>query len=504
MPPSNHPTHAFVRKAYGRIAARGQSAPGGCCGPQSSCCGGDRASEIAQGLGYSDAELATLPEGANLGLSCGNPTALADLKPGEIVLDLGSGAGLDVFLAAQRVGPTGRAIGVDMTPEMLAKASGNAETFRERTGLDNVVFHQGQIEAIPLADACVDVVLSNCVLNLSPDQPQVWKEIARVLKPGGRVAISDMVLLRPLPEKLRESVEALVGCIAGAPLLEDLRSMIQAAGLVDVRLTPKPGSVAAMLQGDDPNTRELLALLPERTQPEDFIASYLIAAAKADQASPAPLPSPKGLAVAQVQVFDPAMCCPTGVCGPAVDPKLVRFSADLDWLKTQGVAVERFNLSQQAMAFAEDAEVKAALQAQGEGALPLIKVDGKVQSLGAYPSRDQLATWAGLGAAAPSLYTEAIQELVAIGAAIASNCESCFKFHYDKARKLGVSKEDMVRAVQTAQGVKDAPARAIRGLAERYLGPAPAEALATPASEPLPTAPATGCCSGEPDTGCCS
>jgi AhpD family alkylhydroperoxidase len=199
----------------------------------------------------------------------------------------------------------------------------------------------------------------------------------------------------------------------------------------------------------------------------------------------------------RVQVFDPAMCCPTGVCGPAVDPKLVRFSADLDWLKTQGVAVERFNLSQQAMAFAEDAEVKAALQAQGEGALPLIKVDGKVVSLGAYPTRDQLALWAGVDAPAPSLYTEAVQELVAIGAAIASNCESCFKFHYDKARKLGVSKQDMLRAVQTAQGVKDAPAKSVRVLAERYLSQAEAGVPATPESNLLPTAPAAGCC-GEP------
>jgi AhpD family alkylhydroperoxidase len=468
MSTASQSTHVFVRKAYGRIAAQG----GGCCGPAASCCGGDRAAEIAQGVGYSDAELATLPEGANLGLSCGNPTALADLKAGETVLDLGSGAGLDVFLAAQRVGPQGRAIGVDMTPEMLAKARRNAEAFRERTGLDNVTFLEGQIEALPLADASVDVILSNCVLNLSPDQGQVWKEIARVLKPGGRVSISDMVLLRPLPEALRESVAALVGCVAGAPLLEDLRAMIQAAGLVDAQLTRKAGSVAAMLKGDDPMTRELLALLPAGTQPDDFIASFIIAAAR-----------PGPAATVRLQVFDPALCCATGVCGPAVDPALVRFAADLEWLKAQGVVVERHNLAQEALAFAGDAEVNAALQAKGEAALPLIKVAGQVRSQGAYPARAELAAWAGLPGPAPSIYTEAVQELVAIGAAIAANCEPCFKFHYDKARKLGVAKDDLRRAVQTARAVKEAPAKAVLALAERYLGQADAEA-----------APPAACC----------
>lgn len=276
MEPSTHPTHLKVQDAYGKIARIG----GGGCGPQSSCCGGGTAAKVAQGVGYSDVELATLPEGANLGLSCGNPTALAELKPGEIVLDLGSGAGLDVFLAAQRVGPEGRAIGVDMTRDMLAKARHNAAEFRRRTGLDNVTFHHGQIEAIPLPDASVDVVLSNCVLNLSPDQPAVWKEIARVLKPGGRVSISDMVLLKPLPEPIRESVEALVGCIAGAALMADLRTMIQASGLVDLTLTDKGESVEAMLPAGDPMTDHLLSLLPAGTRPSDYITSLIIAARK--------------------------------------------------------------------------------------------------------------------------------------------------------------------------------------------------------------------------------
>ncbi len=276
MEPTTHPTHVKIQDAYGKIASLG----GGCCGPQSSCCGGGRAGAVAQGVGYSVAELATLPEGANLGLSCGNPTALAELKAGEIVLDLGSGAGMDAFLAAQRVGPEGHVHGVDMTKEMLAKARHNAAEFKRRTGLSNVTFHQGQIEAIPLPDASVDVVLSNCVLNLSPDQSKVWQEIARVLKPGGRVSISDMVLLKALPAAVRESVEALVGCIAGAPILDDLKTMVLAAGLVDRAFTDKGEAVEAMLPGDDPLIAHLLSLLPVGTQPSDYVTSMIISARK--------------------------------------------------------------------------------------------------------------------------------------------------------------------------------------------------------------------------------
>ena len=276
MTPSTNATHVVVRRKYGSIAAKG----GSCCGPQSSCCGGGRAEQVALGLGYTDAELATLPEEANLGLSCGNPAALAGLKPGETVLDLGSGAGLDAFLAAQRVGPTGKVIGVDMTPEMLAKARRNAETFRERTGLANVEFLEGQIEDLPLPDASVDVVLSNCVLNLSPDQARVWQEIARVLRPGGRVSISDMVLRQPLPDAVRLDVEALVGCIAGAALQSDLERMILAAGLVDMSLVPKEGAVEAMLPGDDPMADHLSGLIPAGSRPADFIASLIISARK--------------------------------------------------------------------------------------------------------------------------------------------------------------------------------------------------------------------------------
>ena len=172
--------------------------------------------------------------------------------------------------------------------------------------------------------------------------------------------------------------------------------------------------------------------------------------------------------MSKVQVFDPPMCCSTGVCGPEVDPALVRFAADLEWLKSNGVQVERFNLSQEPAAFVGNPVVAQAIRGQ-DGGLPLLLVDGKIAAQGSYPAREVLAELAGI-AAPKTLYSEAVQELVAIGAAIASNCEPCFRFHFDKARKLGVSKEDMARAVATAKMVKEAPARAVVELAEKYLG----------------------------------
>ncbi len=188
-----------VREGYREIALG--TAAGCGCGPAAGCCGETwEPTQLATKIGYDAAQLAALPGGANLGLSCGNPTAIAALQPGQVVLDLGSGGGFDVFLAGPKVGATGRVIGVDMTAEMIAKARGNVDAYRASTGLDNVEFRLGEIEHLPVADASVDVVISNCVINLSPDKPQVWREIARVLRPGGRVAVSDMALLRPLPD----------------------------------------------------------------------------------------------------------------------------------------------------------------------------------------------------------------------------------------------------------------------------------------------------------------
>lgn len=268
-----------VRAGYAEIATRGATLQsGGCCGPAASCCGGER---IAERVGYSAGELENLPDGADMGLSCGNPTAIASLKPGEVVLDLGSGGGFDCFIAGPRVGAGGRVIGVDMTAEMLSKARRNTAAYRERSNLDNVEFRLGEIEHLPVADASVDVVISNCVLNLSPDKPQVWREIARVLNPGGRVAVSDLALLRPLPREIREMVEALVGCIAGAVLVEDTRRMMESAGLSDIRLTPKPGYVEALGEMQDPLYRRIVENLPAGTKPADFITSLDIAGRKA-------------------------------------------------------------------------------------------------------------------------------------------------------------------------------------------------------------------------------
>ena len=206
------------------------------------------------------------------------------------------------------------------------------------------------------------------------------------------------------------------------------------------------------------------------------------------------------MSLTQVRVFDPAMCCSTGVCGPSVDPDLARFAVDLDWLKSRGVSVERFNLAQQPAAFAEQPLVKEALQTMGEAALPLIMINDAVKSLGTNPTRDELADWAGVTRPAPSIFSDAVSELVAIGAAIASNCEPCFKFHYDKARKLGVSVDDMQRAVSVAQAVKDAPARAVLDLAARFLqsnvSASPASECCTPQAVPVTLASKTKskCC----------
>jgi len=264
-----------VRQGYARIAGQERS----CCGPQP-CCGEESADQVAQAVGYTRAELEGLPEGANMGLSCGNPTALAGLEPGEVVLDLGSGGGFDVFIAGQKVGPEGRAIGVDMTPEMVSKARANAAAYRERTGLDNVEFRLGEIEHLPVADASVDVVISNCVINLSPDKAQVWREMARVLKPGGRVAVSDLALLRPLPPEIAAMVEALIGCVAGAVLVEETERMAREAGLGEIALEKKEAYVDAMEDWNDPLYRRIVDHLPEGAKPGDYITSLDISARK--------------------------------------------------------------------------------------------------------------------------------------------------------------------------------------------------------------------------------
>jgi arsenite methyltransferase len=343
-----------VREGYGKIA----TSEAGCgCGSGGgvSCCGSstEDSAQLAKYVGYSAEELAALPEGANMGLSCGNPNALAALRPGEVVLDLGSGGGFDTFIAARKVGATGRAIGVDMTPEMLAKARKNIGTYRERSGLDNVEFRLGEIEHLPLPDNSVDVVISNCVINLSPDKAQVWREIARVLKPGGRVAVSDLALLKPLPKAVAEMVEALIGCVAGAVLVTETERMARDAGLTELRLNPKKDYVAAMTDWNDPLYKKIIEHLPAGSGPGDYITSLEVTANKAAS------------------------------------------------------AVE---------------------------------------------------------------YAPAVDELVAMGSAIAANCEPCLKYHYREADQLGVSKADMAKAVATGARVKDSPHQAILRLADKLTG----------------------------------
>lgn len=261
---------ALVREQYGAVArATTAGCAPGCCSPNP---------VAASALGYSADELAALPDGANLGLGCGNPHALASLRPGETVLDLGSGGGIDCFLAARAVGPTGKVIGVDMTPDMIARARANARA----AGVGNVEFRLGEIEHLPVGDGQVDVILSNCVVNLSPDKPAVLAEAFRVLRNGGRLAISDVVMVRPLPPALADDVAALTCCVAGAAMVDDLRRWLDEAGFRDVRVTI------------DPASRDFIRDWLPGSGVEDHVASAAIEAVK---------PGPR-----------PRACCPPGAC----------------------------------------------------------------------------------------------------------------------------------------------------------------------------------------------
>jgi arsenite methyltransferase len=218
----------IVREGYAKALSQNTS----CCSTSSCCCTTDQAKKISKKVGYSDSEMNAVPEGANLGFGCGNPVALASLKEGDAVLDLGSGAGFDAFLSAQRVGKTGRVIGVDMTPEMVAQAKENAK----KGEYANVEFRLGEIEKLPVEDNSIDVIISNCVINLSPDKESVFKEGYRVLKSGGRLMVSDLVLAKELPDAIKDSVEAYVGCLAGAIKKDEYLELITMAGFMDVEV----------------------------------------------------------------------------------------------------------------------------------------------------------------------------------------------------------------------------------------------------------------------------
>jgi arsenite methyltransferase len=261
-----------VRQGYTQIA-KGKTGCG--CG-----CGSSTPDKLAEGIGYTTGELEFLPEGANMGLSCGNPTAIANLKSGQVVLDLGSGGGFDVFIAAKKVGAKGRAIGVDMTAEMIAKARAGISKFTQKTGLSNVEFRLGEIEHLPAADASIDVIISNCVINLSPDKPQVWQEIARVLKPGGKVCISDLALKKPLPEQVLKSVAALVSCVAGAVTIDETISMAKKAGLKNIDVIEKAYNIDVMTDCNDPFYRQIQEFMPNKAKLSDYIVSVDVTAYK--------------------------------------------------------------------------------------------------------------------------------------------------------------------------------------------------------------------------------
>jgi SAM-dependent methyltransferase len=248
-----------VRERYAKIVKQDSS----CCTPRKSCCGGtELIQDISQKIGYTEEELKAVPEGANLGLGCGNPIALASLKQGETVLDLGAGAGFDCFLAARSVGDRGRVIGVDMTPEMVEKARDNARKGKYA----NVEFRLGEIEHLPVGDNSVDALISNCVINLSPDKRRVFAEAFRALKPGGRLMISDIVLLKELPAFIKNSIEAYIGCVAGAMLKDEYLTAIKEAGFQDVKIM---GETAFPMEfmANDPTVKGLvehLRILPEK------------------------------------------------------------------------------------------------------------------------------------------------------------------------------------------------------------------------------------------------
>ncbi|MEW5923360.1 MAG: arsenite methyltransferase [Candidatus Zixiibacteriota bacterium] len=260
-----HSIHNRVKEHYGRVAKHKVSP---CCNPNVKCCGGAEitisADALSKGLGYSDSQLEGAPSGSNLGLGCGNPVAIAELKEGEVVLDLGSGGGFDCFLAAQKVGPAGHVIGVDVTPEMVSLARKNALGGK----FTNVEFRYGEIERLPIIGSSIDIIMSNCVINLSPDKMRVFSESFRVLKPGGRLTISDIVAVKPLPEQIATDLDAYVGCVAGAMLIDDLVDILKGAGFTGVLVEPQCQS------------REYIREWMPGMHAEDYVVSAVIRAVK--------------------------------------------------------------------------------------------------------------------------------------------------------------------------------------------------------------------------------
>jgi len=375
---------AAVRERYASLAVSASS----CCGPSASSLDPFGQSQ------YGEDDKAVLPEEALLAsLGCGNPTMLAQLSPGDVVLDLGSGGGIDVLLSARRVSPGGKAYGLDMTPEMLSLANAN----KAKSGIDNVEFLLGTIEHIPLPDNSVDVIISNCVVNLSADKDAVFREALRVLKPGGRLAISDMVLSRALSPELTGIMALWTGCIAGALTEADCTDKMRVAGFEEISIEPTTifgrteleGLAAGLSPEDIPAGFDVEQTI---TDFDGVIRSAFIRATKSGLAANESLTSQRPA----IRVYEPALCCNTGVCGPDVDQALVDFTADLNHLTVRGADISRHNLANDPAAFAADESVRSFLQVVGSEGLPLTTVDGVTVVTGAYPTRDQLMKFAGL------------------------------------------------------------------------------------------------------------
>ncbi len=254
---------SFIRENYADVASKNNNSKEDCCSG-SCCCGGRSNRDVSVKIGYLEEDISNSPSGANLGLGCGNPIAIAALKEGETVLDLGSGGGFDCFLVRNKVGDIGYVIGVDMTPEMIKLSRENLE----KTGYANVEFRLGEIEHLPVADESVDVIISNCVINLSLDKQQVFNEAFRVLKSGGRISVSDIVATKRLPEEAKHDIKLIAGCIGGAEYVEDLRNMLLDAGFTDIRLAPKD------------NSEEIIKSWFPDMNIEEYVASYMIEALK--------------------------------------------------------------------------------------------------------------------------------------------------------------------------------------------------------------------------------
>ncbi len=362
---------------------------------------------IASAFGYSESELNQLPAEANMGPSCGNPLALAGIREGEVVVDLGCGGGMDVFLAARKVGSAGRVFGIDMTWEMLERARAG----QQKLGLTNVEFHQSTIDRLPLPDNSVDCVISNCVINLVPYKFAVFREIFLEHKPGGRVALSDIALKQELPREVKQSVEAYVGCISGAILIDEYRRSLEQAGFASVVVTDTGADLNAYAMAShggccgggscasqEKTLHDGLASVMQSFDANAYAASVRVHALKQGSntiVSTIPVsnvqPISKEKTMKTVQVYDKPMCCSTGVCGPEVDPVLPQFAADLDWLKSQGHHVDRYNLAQQPQAFIENKTIHQVLSTEGTDSLPVVVVDGEIVSRKVYLTRDALS-----------------------------------------------------------------------------------------------------------------